>query len=380
MPRARPAPDPGSLTDRGFWLIFGVAWLAYFGLFFSVGMLAEGGSPGWALGVALVNAGPAAVLSVPVALRRRDLLRPERSLGRTVLLHLGVGLLYAVTTAALITALVGLVGYGEPGLQAAGMLAALTYRTVAAAFLYAVLAGFLMWSESLRRVHESRTLAAREAALRAQAEAKAIRAQFNPHFVFNTLHSLMLLVRADPAAAERAIEDVATLIRYASILQRNDIDTVPLAKELEVARRYVALERLRLEDRLRVTWTVDVDPGAFAIPSFALQTLLENAVKHGVEPRAQGGSVEVIVTARDGCLDVTVSDDGEGADPAEMEGAEGHGLQLLSHRLETLYGDSASLSWATEPGRGFSATVRVPAVDAGPSPELRVIQATAPPP
>jgi two-component sensor histidine kinase len=370
-----PTADEGPLTDRGFWGIFAAAWLAYIGLFFSVGTITEGGSPAWALGVALTNAGPAAAMAVVVALRRRDLLRPERSLGRTMLVHLGVGFIYAVTTAVIITLLVSLLGYEEPDLGEAGRAGMMVYRAAAGGVLYTVLAGFLMWSESIRRVHESRTMAAREAALRARAEAKAVRAQFNPHFVFNTLHSLMLLVRADPAAAERAIEDVATLIRYASILQRKDIDTVPLAKELEVARRYAGLEQLRLEDRLRVSWTVDVDPSSVAIPAFALQTLLENAIKHGIEPRAEGGKVAIQVTSENGVLAVTVSDDGEGAEPERVRAAEGHGLQLLEQRLEALYGEAASLAWETDEGEGFTASIRLPAQPPGSVPELGVIHA-----
>jgi len=233
-------------------------------------------------------------------------------------------------------------------------------RVVGSLFLYAILDGFLMWAESIQRVHESRALAAREAMLRAQAEAKSLRAQFNPHFVFNTLHSLMLLVRADPATAERAIEDVAELIRYASVLQRRDVDLVPLAKELEVARRYVALEKLRLEERLRVVWEVEVEPGSVMVPAFALQTLLDNAVRHGLETRPEGGTVRVGAAAHDHLLTLTVADDGQGARPEVVAMASGHGLQLLARRLAALYGDAASVSWTTSPGEGFTATVRFP--------------------
>jgi len=374
---AQPSHEQGAINEGGFWAIFAAAWLVYASLYVIVGVFAEGRALGWALMLAFMNAGPPALVSLPVALRRRDLLRPEWTLGRTVLVHVGVGILYAVTTAILITSIVTAFGVQEAGLEEAGKVVTVAYMTVAAGFLYTVLAGFLMWSESLRRVHESRNLAAREAVLRAQAEAKALRAQFNPHFVFNTLHSLMLLVRADPAAAERAIEDVATLIRYASILQRHEIDEVPLTKELEVARRYLALEQLRLEDRLHVTWSVEVEPGEVVIPSFALQTLVENAIKHGLEPRPEGGTVQIAVTAQEGVLQVVVSDDGQGALPARVNEAEGHGLQLLQQRLSTLYGDAASLSWETQMGEGFRVTLRVPATAPGSVPELDVIHVAA---
>jgi two-component sensor histidine kinase len=371
---ARADLQQSPMTERGFWAVFTAAWLAYTGLVFSLAVLTEGLSLDRGLLLALTSAGPAALLAIPVALRRRELLRPEWTLTRTALVHLGVGLVYALTTAVVLTALGKATGIEEAGAESVGTMAAVIYRTVFGGFLYVILAGFLMWSESIRRVHESRGLAAREAVLRAQAEAKALRAQFNPHFVFNTLHSLMLLVRADPAAAERAIEDVATLIRYASILQRNEIDTVPLTKELEVARRYLALEQLRLEDRLEVMWSVEVDPGRVAIPSFALQTLVENAIKHGLEPLPEGGTVRIAVSAREGVLEVVVSDDGQGAHPSSVEGADGHGLQLLRQRLHTLYGEEGSLVWETGVGEGFRVALRLPAVRPASVPQLDVIQ------
>jgi sensor histidine kinase YesM len=135
---------------------------------------------------------------------------------------------------------------------------------------------------------------------------------------------------------------------------------VPLAKELEVARRYVALEKLRLEERLRVVWEVEVEPGSVMVPAFALQTLLDNAVRHGLETRPEGGTIRVGAAARDDVLTLTVADDGEGARPEVVARASGHGLQLLARRLDTLYGDVASVSWTTTPGQGFTATLRFP--------------------
>ena len=356
-----PAVNGRAPGTRGFWGIFSAAWVAYLGLYVTAAASVEGMTLGSSLGYALANTAPPALAAVVIALRRRDLLRPEWSLGRTVLVHLGVGLAFAFVTAAVITMAVGLVPWNEPMPEGGGGKGvAFVSRLINGMFLYIMLAGFLMWSESLRRVHESMSVAAREAMLRAQAEAKALRAQFNPHFVFNTLHSLMLLVRADPAAAERAIEDVATLIRYASVLQRQDVDVVPLAKEMEVARRYLALEQLRLEDRLRVAWVVEVDPADTAVPPFALHTLVENAIRHGLEPRAEGGVVSIRAAVEDASLVLTVSDDGEGAVPDTVAEARDHGLHLLQRRLASLYGDDASLSWHTAPGQGFTATIRLP--------------------
>jgi two-component sensor histidine kinase len=369
-PDIRPdiAVQGGALSDRGFWAIFTGAWVAYLGLFVTAATTSRMMSLGASLGMALVEALPPAAVSIPVALNRRSLLRPERTLGRTVLVHVLVGLLYALVTGVLSVAALKLAPVQWSSSDKGGAVEPFLMRVVGGLVLYMILAGFLMWTESLRRVHESRSLAAREAMLRAQAEAKALRAQFNPHFVFNTLHSLMLLVRADPSAAERAIEDVATLIRYASVLQRQDVDLVPLAKELEVARRYLALEKLRLEDRLRVEWSVDAEPASVAVPPFALQTLLENAIKHGLEPKPEGGTVGIRALVEDGALTIAVSDDGEGSDPQKVAGAVNHGLEILGRRLASLYGEDASLSWSTAPGAGFTATLRIPAQTPPPIP------------
>jgi LytS/YehU family sensor histidine kinase len=235
--------------------------------------------------------------------------------------------------------------------------------------IYAVLAGFMMWSESLYRIEESRALAAREAVLRAEAEAKAVRAQFNPHFVFNTLHSLMLLVRADPTAAERAIEDVAALIRYAASLDRRDLDAVRLGDEVEIAERYMGLEALRLADRLRVRWEVEPDLESAGVPPLSLQILLENAIKHGISPKPEGGCITIRVRRDSDHLLISVEDDGLGAEPETVRAAEGKGLNLLRRRLSMAFGDSASLTWRTSPGGGFVASLRVPRVTIVNSPD-----------
>ncbi len=368
MNRSTPAPfesasEAGSghaLGTRGFWAVFGLAWLAYAGLYYSVATF-DGEAPSVALAAALGGTLAPAIPAVVLALRRRQLLRPERPLWRTVSLHLGAGVLYSLTMVLLLSLFllvfpleVGSHGSDEPAALAVG-------RFISGLFLYAVLLGFLMWTESLERVQESRSLAAREAMLRAQAEARSLRAQFNPHFVFNTLHSLMLLVRADPAAAERAIEDVAALIRYASILQRRDVDAVPLGQELEVARRYAALEKLRLADRLHVEWAVAPGLEEYGVPALSLQTLLENAIKHGVSPRPEGGAVRVRAEVENEVMVLAVEDDGIGADPQVVTAARDGGLNLLVQRLDAVYGEAAGLRWRTAPGEGFAVTLRLPA-------------------
>jgi hypothetical protein len=348
-----------ALGKGGFWLTFGVGWLAYLGLL-SLPILLEG-EP--ATPILLMTAGPA-IMSLLLASRRRALANPDRPLFRTAGTLALVGILYALSSAFLSLLLMWVLPSSPSLLWEEGTLKTLVSLTFYSLILYAVLAGFLLWSESLERIQESRAMAAREAVLRAEAEAKALRAQFNPHFVFNTLHSLMLLVREDPGTAERAIEDVASLIRYASTLERRGQDTVALGQELEMARRYLALEALRLEERLDVAWEVDPELEGTAIPAFALQTLLENAIKHGLSPKPEGGRIRVAARRGEGRMILRVEDDGMGADPGKVSTSEGSGLRLLERRLDGLYGDTASLTWRTAPGEGFDVELRWPAAAA----------------
>ncbi len=344
--------------ERSFWILFSVGWSLYAGLMVITAVL-EGEEPFPRFATAV----PPSAFAILVAANRRRFLRPEWHIWKTVWVHLGIGLAYAVASASGTVGLAIAVDAAQAAFGGEDPRLAVGFFSFYYFLIYAVLAGFMMWSESLRRVQESQALAARESVLRAEAEAKAVRAQFNPHFVFNTLHSLMLLVRADPSAAERAIEDVASLIRYASVLERRDQDVVPLGEELEIARRYLGLEALRLDDRLKVAWELDPDLDQVPVPPFSLQTLLENAIKHGISPKETGGTIRVRVTGGSGHLTIAVTDDGMGADPAEVRKAEGKGLNLLQRRVATLFGETSSLTWETSPGSGFSAVLRLPVAE-----------------
>ena len=343
-----------AVSERSFWALFALGSAAFFAL-----LVLPGALDGTVLPPFLCSVAPLSLAAL-VAWRRRDLLRPEYSLPKTLGIHVALGIAYGALSGAASTGLLVLAdppantAWGAPPAAQFGML------SVSYLLLYAVLAGFLMWTESINRVRESHLIAAREAELRARAEPSALRARFNPHFVFNTLHSLMLLVRSDPKAAEQAIEDVAALIRYASLLDRQGRDTVPLSQELAMAGKYLALESLRLASRMRVEWDVEPGVGGMMVPSLSLQTLLENAIKHGLSLKPEGGTVRIRIGLRGQQLLIAVEDDGLGADPTRVAEVEGRGLSLLGQRVASLYGSSGSLRWRTAPGAGFSAVLGVP--------------------
>lgn len=130
-----------------------------------------------------------------------------------------------------------------------------------------------------------------------EARLQALQARIRPHFLFNSINAVLSLVRADPRRAETALEDLADLFR---VLMSDNRQLVPLADELALCRQYLALEHLRLGDRLRVEWHLNSMPGDALVPPLLLQPLLENAVYHGIEPMSAPGAVSINIFSKDG--------------------------------------------------------------------------------
>jgi LytS/YehU family sensor histidine kinase len=169
----------------------------------------------------------------------------------------------------------------------------------------------------------------------AQAELRALRAQINPHFLFNTLNSIASLIRENPDAAEDMTTRLAELFRYT--LKGSEHDRVPLAQELAFVRGYLEIERTRFGDRLRVEESTEPGLDAVAVPSLLLQPVVENAVRHGVGARAEAGRVW-LEARRDGeHLVLEVRDDGPGLDAAAATSdGTGFGLHSVRERLRAL--------------------------------------------
>ena len=213
-------------------------------------------------------------------------------------------------------------------------------------------------SAKLRR----KEIAAAEAeSLRIRAEMEALRGQLNPHFLFNSLHSITALVRSDPSRAEEALLQFAGLLRRVLELKRETADEVSLTEEMTFVDDYLAIERLRLEGRLRVNRTISAEALACRLPAFSVQPLVENAIRYAVAPRRDGGTMMLDGAVRDGRLVFTVADDGPGADPATIASAPGVGLSVIRRRLQLQYGDRAAFSVDTAPGKGFRVTLALPA-------------------
>lgn len=138
----------------------------------------------------------------------------------------------------------------------------------------------------------------------AEARLQALQARIRPHFLFNSINAVLSLIRSQPKRAETALEDMADLFR---VLMSENRDLVPLAQEIALCRQYLALEKLRLEERLNITWQIDDMPSHALIPPLILQPLLENAVYHGIEPMSDGGEIIVTIYTRYKELHITIS-------------------------------------------------------------------------
>ena len=202
-------------------------------------------------------------------------------------------------------------------------------------WLYGVFAGVSYAVQTRNRLHEKETLAARAEELAAAARLDAVRARLNPHFLFNALHTLAALVKFHPTMAESAIERLGDMLRYT--LKEDGRELVEFAEEYEFTRQYIAFEQLRYEDRLKVDLQIDPESFHFDVPPFSIQTLAENAVRHAISIRPEGGCIWIKCSCQDGRLSVSVRDDGPGggADPGQSHQ---FGLRSLQERLRAAYG------------------------------------------
>jgi histidine kinase len=223
-------------------------------------------------------------------------------------------------------------------------------------WFYTVFAGVSYSVLTRKRLNEKETLAARAEALAAAARLDAIRARLNPHFLFNALHTLSALVKFRPAMAESAIERLGDMLRYA--LKEDGRELVEFSEEYEFTRQYLAFEQLRYEERLKVDVQIDPECFNFDIPPFSMQTLAENAVRHAISLRPEGGSIWIKSSCESGKLKVSVRDDGTGGG-SDAGPSHQFGLRSLRERLHAAYGASADLNVHGNSG-GFEAVFVVP--------------------
>jgi LytS/YehU family sensor histidine kinase len=234
----------------------------------------------------------------------------------------------------------------------------LLWQAFFSSFAFAVLASVTFGLATAASLREEGARRSEAELLRARSELKALRAQLNPHFLFNTLHSVRALIRENPGTAEDALEQLGDLLRYSLRIQDAADDGVLLREEWEFVRAYLALEKLRLGERLRVEEEASEAALQSVVPAFVLQPLVENAIRHGIAVRERGGTVRLRARLEGDALSLQVQDDGPGANGHATRGT-GKGLELVRQRLSALYGAAGSVEVSSSPGSGFSVVVRL---------------------
>ena len=192
-------------------------------------------------------------------------------------------------------------------------------------------------------------------------ELKTIKSHINPHFIFNALNSIRALVDENPERARTAITELSNILR--SSMQAEKLETVPLERELNIVKDYLALEYIRFEDRLRIEYDIDEDTLDQPVPPMMLQTLVENAIKHGISKQKNGGLVKVISDYRDNHHELIVQNTGQLNGESENN-TDGFGINSTRNRLKLLFGGKATFDIRDTEDHIVEAIVKMP-VQAG---------------
>ena len=223
--------------------------------------------------------------------------------------------------------------------------------------------GFMLENVRLQRKRLEQEQLAQELRLQtSRSELKALRAQINPHFLFNALNAIASLIHTDPARADAAVEQLAEVFRYT--LRRSDQEWAPLDQELAFARAYLDVEQARFGRRLEFTSQADPALSHAQVPSMLLQTLVENAVKHGISRLRTPGRIDVTAARTTSGVTLEVRDTGPGPDAPvhHPPSGESFGLRSVRDRLRGHFGTQASLDLLREGGTTI-ARIQLPLVE-----------------
>jgi signal transduction histidine kinase len=343
-------------------LIYLACWLPFAATYTIILMVS--GRPMTALDALIggvVSALQAAILGIPVLLVIKRGLARGWSKRRLTSASVSAILLFAAAWTTVVSW--NVIRYAPPDAAATYIRWGMWWQVVTGIFLASAITGVVLLAHNANRLREQEARTARAEALRAQAELAALRAQLQPHFLFNALHSISAVLRSDPRGAEQALEQLGSMLRYALGVQRDDREDVTLAEELDFVRAYLAIEQLRFGDRLRVQEQIDPEALECAVLAVTLQPLVENAIRHGIASNTRGGTVFIRAAIEDDRLRLEVADDGSGAVAEvidEQRGARGVGIRSVRQRLNARYGAAGELRIETAPGKGFRAVISLP--------------------
>jgi two-component system, LytTR family, sensor kinase len=305
-------------------------------------------------------------------LGRRWPLEHERR-WRHAAIHFAFGAIFSVVSAALETPVLIALGVfpgAQPHSIGSGLVLLLAYGFHGGVVRYWVVIGLQLAFRSHQSAFELKVRSSELAAQLAAARLSALKMQLQPHFLFNTLGTIMVLVQQ-----QRTKEAEAMLARLSDLLRLavDDVNTqeVPLWHELEFLRLYLSIEEVRFRDRLRIRIAADPHTADAFVPHMVLQPLVENAIRHGLGQSEEGVSIDVTANRRDGVLVMTVADDGPGPGGPGPGGSDlgsdrrtfqrkGVGLTNTERRLKELYGERATLLAEPRIPRGVQVTVTLP--------------------
>jgi len=311
----------------------------------------EGFAPPRAMAAAAVMAMPGALLVWGALLFCRLIHRADRPGSALAAIHAAASVTFAFGWTAIIYLVVRL-SHPESAWKFLTMWA--PWQMLDGLLLYAATVGIAQTIWTRQRLAQQKLATTR-------AELHALRARLSPHFLFNSLNSMIQLAEEDPAATQAALLRLAELLRHVTRGGSDDPGEVVLAQELAFVRNYLALEGLRLGERLRIVEAIDSDTLDLSVPSFLLQPLVENAVQHGIALRRHGGTLRLSAALAEGRLKIEVHDDGMGCVADAWQGRQGLGLDIVRRQLEVRFPRQSEMSVESAPGAGFTVRIVLPA-------------------
>jgi signal transduction histidine kinase len=306
------------------------------------------------------------VIIIPIPLVRKVVQRfqfQRHAKLRSFLVHICLGVLYStgISVAAVATETLSQIALGEKYSWLAHSKTSIwDYLGVAIPnhfIFYWLVLGILLAVEYSNRLRARELRELQLEAQLAQAQLHSLKMQLHPHFLFNTLNAIYVLMAKDVEAARQMLLKLSDLLRLA--LENSSTHEVPLKQELDFLDRYLSIEQIRFRDRLKIK--MDIDPEALdaQVPNLLLQPIVENAIRHGIAPRAEPGQIEVKARRENGMLVLNVRDDGPGL-ASDKPIKEGVGLANTKARLLRLYGSNHRLEFFDIRGEGMRVSIAIP--------------------
>jgi two-component system, LytTR family, sensor kinase len=346
------------------WLLIGAGW-ALFAFFFAsevfIARVYQGrpGGFGRPLLVWLICAALWFATTPLITWLARRFPLDRQSWWSSVLVHLGAAALISFVLLALYVQLVSLLGIETQQTFWPALRSQLVISFHSEVLTYWMVVGLCHGIDYYRKYRERELRASQLEARLAQAQLDALKMQLQPHFLFNTLNSISVLMSEDVTAARRMLTRLGDLLRTS--LENAGQHEVALSEELRFLRSYLEIEETRFHDRLRVNIQVDPELLDARVPNLILQPLVENAIRHGIAPRAESGLVEIQATRENGRMRLSVRDDGPGLGTnAPEQLMKGIGLSNTQARLEQLYGDQHEFEVRNANGRGLEVVIAIP--------------------